>query len=58
MEQKRAAYEVAFLALVLNGDGRFAVFLLNFEWPVLHVAFDVFVVHLTAHETLGIEYRV
>ena len=34
------------------------MFLRNFEWPVLHVANNILIVHLATDEALGVEYRV
>ena len=45
-------------ASVLDRNGRFAVFLRNFEGPVLHVALDLGVIKLATNETLGVEDRV
>jgi hypothetical protein len=37
----KGPYKVAELSLVLDGNGRFAILLGQFEGPVLDVAFDV-----------------
>jgi hypothetical protein len=52
-------YEMTEFASVLDGNGRFAVFLHNFEGPVLYVMDDIWVVHLTANETVfsGLEWK-
>ena len=42
-------YEVTVLAFVFDGDGGFAVLLRHSEWPVLHVASNVLIIHLASN---------
>jgi hypothetical protein len=43
------------LSLVFHNNGGFAVLFLDAEWPVLHVANDVLVIHLATDEALGVK---
>lgn len=43
------------IALVLNGNGGFAVLLRNLERPVPHITDDIGIVHLTTDETFGVK---
>ena len=51
-------YEVAVPAFVFDGDGGFAILLCHFEWPVLHIASNVLIIHFATDKTLSIEYGV
>ena len=49
------SHEMAVVSFVLNSDSGFAVLFCDAEWPVLHVADDVLVVHLATNEALGVK---
>ena len=56
--RRKKTHKFTVLALIPNGDDRFATLLLDGKWPVFHVTLEVVVVHLAANKPLRIKYRV
>jgi hypothetical protein len=50
--------EDSLIALVLDNNGRFAIFLGNFERPVPDITLDLRIIRLATDKTLGVEYSV
>ena len=53
--ERSCTHETLVASLSGDGDNGFPTLLRNLERPVLHVTNDVWVVHLAANETLGVE---